>query len=371
MEDLEALLTDLQNTTSTLKRANLAEKYKTKAKHVVVSDQVTTQMPEQDDSLNAQEAASLNDMERLLDDYAFYRGRRVQGRPTVESLLGELDKNVSAATKDLDNLMASLSGFTVSPKQNTPDANFSPYSSSTQAKSAVRMETDSGQLYTVVIALGKMWHPEHFRCAHCGEELGHRNFYERSGCAYCENDYHNLFSPRCAYCNGPIKDRCITALERTWHPEHFFCAKCGKEFGEEGFHEKDGRPFCRKDYFAYFAPRCSGCQKPITNNYITALNLQWHPECFVCQDCKQPFVGGSFFEHFGQPYCEIHYHEKRGSLCAGCHKPISGRCVTAMGEKFHPEHFICSFCLKQLTKGTFKEHQNKPYCHKCFGKLLS
>ncbi|KHJ42798.1 LIM domain protein [Trichuris suis] len=333
--------------------------------------------------------------------------RRVQGRPTVESLLGELDvnspsfdrqKNVSAATKDLDNLMASLSGFT-----NTPDANFSPYSSSTQAKSAVRMETDSGQLYTVtdnlqsdlskhgisnipkgecsecksaiigqvVIALGKMWHPEHFRCAHCGEELGHRNFYERSGCAYCENDYHNLFSPRCAYCNGPIKDRCITALERTWHPEHFFCAKCGKEFGEEGFHEKDGRPFCRKDYFAYFAPRCSGCQKPITNNYITALNLQWHPECFVCQDCKQPFVGGSFFEHFGQPYCEIHYHEKRGSLCAGCHKPISGRCVTAMGEKFHPEHFICSFCLKQLTKGTFKEHQNKPYCHKCFGKLLS
>lgn len=58
----------------------------------------------------------------------------------------------------------------------------------------------------MVIALGKMWHPEHFLCAHCGEELGHRNFFERSSRAYCENDYHNLFSPRCAYCNGPIKD---------------------------------------------------------------------------------------------------------------------------------------------------------------------
>ena len=26
----------------------------------------------------------------------------------------------------------------------------------------------------------------------------------------------------------------------------------------------------------------------------------------------------------GQPYCETHYHAKRGSLCAGCNKPITG-----------------------------------------------
>jgi len=38
-----------------------------------------------------------------------------------------------------------------------------------------------------------------------------------------------------------------------------------------------------------------------------------------------PFQGGSFFVHEGMPYCEIHYHAKRGSLCAGCHKPITGR----------------------------------------------
>ena len=36
------------------------------------------------------------------------------------------------------------------------------------------------------------------------------------------------------------------------------------------------------------------------------------------------FQGGSFFVHEGMPYCEIHYHAKRGSLCAGCHKPITG-----------------------------------------------
>ena len=92
---------------------------------------------------------------------------------------------------------------------------------------------------------------------------------------------------------------------------------------------------------------------------------------FTFQDCRQPFNGGSFFDHEGQPYCELHYHAKRGSLCAGCHKPISGRCVTAMSRKFHPEHFVCSFCLKQLNKGTFKEQNDKPYCHPCFEKLFA
>lgn len=58
----------------------------------------------------------------------------------------------------------------------------------------------------VITALGKTWHPEHFTCAHCTQELGTRNFFERDGKPYCEPDYHNLFSPRCAYCNGPILD---------------------------------------------------------------------------------------------------------------------------------------------------------------------
>ncbi|KAJ8935217.1 hypothetical protein NQ318_012533 [Aromia moschata] len=72
-----------------------------------------------------------------------------------------------------------------------------------------------------------------FTCAHCTQELGTRNFFERDGKPYCEPDYHNLFSPRCAYCNGPILDKCVTALEKTWHMDHFFCAQCGKQFGEE------------------------------------------------------------------------------------------------------------------------------------------
>ncbi|NXN34389.1 PAXI protein, partial [Nycticryphes semicollaris] len=363
-------------------------------------------------------------------------------RPSVESLLDELESSVpspvpaitvsqgevsspqrvtssqqqtrisaSSATRELDELMASLSDFKhLSCKHSSTCLTVFVFSSlqfmaqgkagsssppSTASKPGSQLDTMLGSLQSdlnklgvatvakgvcgackkpiagqVVTAMGKTWHPEHFVCTHCQEEIGSRNFFERDGQPYCEKDYHNLFSPRCYYCNGPILDKVVTALDRTWHPEHFFCAQCGAFFGPEGFHEKDGKAYCRKDYFDMFAPKCGGCARAILENYISALNTLWHPECFVCRECFTPFINGSFFEHDGQPYCEVHYHERRGSLCSGCQKPITGRCITAMGKKFHPEHFVCAFCLKQLNKGTFKEQNDKPYCQNCFLKLF-
>uniref|UniRef100_UPI00398F3BDD leupaxin-like isoform X2 n=1 Tax=Pristiophorus japonicus TaxID=55135 RepID=UPI00398F3BDD len=223
---------------------------------------------------------------------------------------------------------------------------------------------------TIVTAMGLTWHPEHFVCAHCKEEIGLKGFCERDGRAYCQKDYHNLFAPRCGYCSGAITDKILTALDKTWHPEHFFCAHCGDKFGNDGYHEKDGKPYCRKDYFNMFAPKCGSCDRPVLDNYLSALNRVWHPECFVCRDCFSSFAGASFFEDDGMPYCELHFHQRRGSLCSGCQKPISGRCIAAMGRRFHPEHFVCAFCLKQLSKGVFKENNDKPYCESCFNKLF-
>lgn len=73
--------------------------------------------------------------------------------------------------------------------------------------------------------MGRTWHPEHFVCTHCQEEIGSRNFFERDGQPYCEKDYHTLFSPRCYYCNGPILDvspghggRAALAYSASRHP---------------------------------------------------------------------------------------------------------------------------------------------------------
>ncbi|KAF7236012.1 Leupaxin [Varanus komodoensis] len=222
----------------------------------------------------------------------------------------------------------------------------------------------------IITALGTTWHPEHFICAHCGKEIGSHPFYERDGKAYCQEDYHQLFSPRCAYCTAPIQGKILTAMDQTWHPEHFFCAHCGKVFSDDGFHERDGKPYCQKDFQALFSPKCRGCDRPVMNQYLSAMNAVWHPECFVCGDCFCSFDSGSFFELNGRPYCELHYHQRQGTVCQGCGKPIVGRCVSAMGYKFHPEHFVCAFCLTQLHNGIFQEQNGKTYCHSCFHKLF-
>ncbi|XP_065325100.1 leupaxin-like isoform X11 [Gordionus sp. m RMFG-2023] len=269
-------------------------------------------------------------------------------------------------------------------------------------------------------ALGKDWHPEHFRCSQCKREIGTQNFFEYKGLPFCESDYHELFSPRCAACKKPILEKCVTALDRTWHPEHFKCVgACSKIFepGEpyhvisqsdlsrhsstldqsndnnktdqlESENEDQFMALCREDYFALFAPRCRACANPILENFVSALDAKWHPDCFVCGDCHMPFGKGSFYEfkdqddslsstnnnNFGWPLCYTHYMARKKasySLCFGCGREISpgGKCVSALYKKFHPEHFVCAFCLKQLG-GTFKERRGKPYCHTCFDKLL-
>ncbi|KAL7072963.1 hypothetical protein ACQ4LE_007743 [Meloidogyne hapla] len=222
----------------------------------------------------------------------------------------------------------------------------------------------------VVIALGRMWHPEHFCCAQCGDPIGHRNFFERQGKAYCENDFHDMFSPRCHYCNGSIKERCVTALGKTFHVDHFVCAECGRPFVDGGFHERSNSAYCRDCFYRQHAPKCQGCKQPITNKFINALNTQWHPECFCCQECSRSFIFAAPFVFFDRLLCEQCLHTNQGSLCSHCNLPITGRCISALkGQKFHPEHFLCCNCCRQIDKCNYKEHDGRPFCIPCFQQI--
>jgi paxillin len=343
-------------------------------------------------------------------------------RPTVADFMNELteveDKvsdegekkkvkarvTASTATQELDMLMADLSDFKLPPQkqqppprnQQQPEQPYAKPQKEPRVKSQItdldnmlgslqsnmnRKGVDTSSkgvcaacdkpiLGKAINAIGKTWHPEHFTCGQCEMELASVTFYEYNGTPYCEKDYHELFAPRCAYCNGPILDRCMKALDKTWHPEHFFCTLCGKHFGNEGFHSKDSKAYCRECYYEKFAPRCKRCDKSIMEGFITALGAQWHSECFCCKVCGVTFPQGDYYDYNGEPHCELHYHAQRGTLCAQCQKPITGQCVSAMGKKFHPEHFTCAFCLKLLNKGTFKEHRNNAYCQPCYIKLF-
>ncbi|XP_064355582.1 transforming growth factor beta-1-induced transcript 1 protein isoform X2 [Dromaius novaehollandiae] len=291
--------------------------------------------------------------------------------------------SASSATQELDRLMASLSDFrlrsTPPPQQPAPgsldsmlvllqsDLSRRGVPTGSKGVCGACRKPIAGQ---VVTALGCAWHPEHFVCAHCQRALGGSTFFEKDGAPYCERDYFQLFAPRCGQCAQPILDKMVTALDKNWHPEHFCCVKCGRPFGEEGFLEKDGQQYCRQDFAELFASRCRGCGRPILEGYVAALEGLWHPECFVCGECLAPFAAGTFFEAGGRPYCERHAAGGRAQACRGCGEPIAGRCVTAMAQRFHPEHFVCAFCRRPLAKGPFQEQAGKAYCQPCFRRLF-
>ena len=84
----------------------------------------------------------------------------------------------------------------------------------------------------------------------------------------------------------------------------------------------------------------------------------------------QPF-GPGFYQHEGLPYCEPHYLHKLGvPLCGGCNEAIkTGPAINALGKKWHPEHFVCSFCMTPLSSG-YQESDGKPFCQTCYGNMF-
>jgi len=220
-----------------------------------------------------------------------------------------------------------------------------------------------------ISALGATYHPEHFSCGNCHRPLGTSNFFEQDGVPNCEKCYQELLCARCAHCEEPILDRCVTALGKKWHANHFICTQCLSPFASGSYFERDGRPFCDNCFQGNFAPRCAGCNQPIKGEVTNALGQYWHPEHFVCQFCQKAFTG-SFFEFGGKPYCDVHYHQQTGSLCAGCGKAVTGKCVNALDKKWHPEHFVCAFCMNPLHGGNYTENAGKAYDKECHAKLF-
>lgn len=301
-----------------------------------------------------------------------------------------------AKKDDLDDLMSSLSGPATGSvsSHNTSSPAMAPGGSRAPAGSVSRFDdlmstvkADMNDLNThggrsrgtcyhcrqaiydeCMQALGRTYHPEHFMCGSCNNPLGTGSFFELAGQAHCQRCYQLQFCPKCAHCNQAITDKCVTALDKKWHVNCFVCTQCTAPFSGN-FFERDGRPYCGNCFHSVFAPRCRSCNQPVLGDCVNALGAQWHPEHFNCQYCRRAFTG-TFFEYEGLPYCEAHYYEKMGSSCAGCQQAISGACVDALGKKWHPEHFVCAFCMNKLEGSSYSEKNSKAYCRPCFGKLF-
>ncbi|XP_036412464.1 LIM domain kinase 1a isoform X4 [Colossoma macropomum] len=73
-------------------------------------------------------------------------------------------------------------------------------------------------------------------------------------------------------------------------PERGRCCECSASLSH-WYYEKDGRLYCKKDYWAKFGELCHGCSEPITTGLIMVAGEQkYHPECFTCLNCRT-FIG--------------------------------------------------------------------------------
>ncbi|MBE3557845.1 MAG: protein DA1 [Ktedonobacteraceae bacterium] len=96
--------------------------------------------------------------------------------------------------------------------------------------------------------------------------------------------------PICQGCGQPIQGRYLTALNATWHPEHFVCAACGRPIAEASFQVHQGAPYHASCYMQQIAPRCVYCGKPLMEkylidywgNYFCAHHQNEYPACAYC-----------------------------------------------------------------------------------------
>ncbi|KPP69055.1 LIM domain kinase 1-like, partial [Scleropages formosus] len=116
--------------------------------------------------------------------------------------------------------------------------------------------------------------------------------------------------PLCEGCRQSIRDiEYLQALDSSWHTDCFRswwdmsrrdqryrkwttnkCCECAEPLSH-WYYEKEGRLFCKRDYWARFGELCQGCAETITTGLImVAGEKKYHPECFSCIGCKA-FIG--------------------------------------------------------------------------------
>ncbi|VDI17535.1 alpha-mannosidase [Mytilus galloprovincialis] len=88
-----------------------------------------------------------------------------------------------------------------------------------------------------------------------------------------------------------------------------WCTKCDKCLTTWYF-EKDGKLYCKKDYWDIYGEACNRCGLVITGPVMVAGEHRYHPECFQCISCRS-YIGD------GDAYGLV---ERSKLFCGRCYK---------------------------------------------------
>ncbi|KAJ6667468.1 hypothetical protein lerEdw1_016589 [Lerista edwardsae] len=226
----------------------------------------------------------------------------------------------------------------------------------------------------IVNSNGELYHEQCFVCAQCFQQFPEGLFYEFEGRKYCEHDFQMLFAPCCHQCGEFIIGRVIKAMNNSWHPECFCCDICQQVLADIGFVKNAGRHLCRPCHNREKARGlgkyiCQKCHAIIDEQPLIFKNDPYHPDHFNCANCGKELTADAR-ELKGELYC-LPCHDKMGvPICGACRRPIEGRVVNAMGKQWHVEHFVCAKCEKPFLGHRHYERKGLAYCETHYNQLF-
>lgn len=142
---------------------------------------------------------------------------------------------------------------------------------------------------TTLKALGKYYHEDCFTCSDCEALLKPKYFpYEIAGSnesiLLCQYDYFRRHNLLCHVCDKPLRGLYYTAFGERYDEEHFSCAICSTPCGVKKCFMFQNNLYCKYHFLKYFSKRCTGCNYPISDQYIEFPRGEeiycWHPECY-------------------------------------------------------------------------------------------
>ncbi|XP_051800014.1 actin-binding LIM protein 2 isoform X1 [Acanthochromis polyacanthus] len=185
----------------------------------------------------------------------------------------------------------------------------------------------------------------------------------------------------CQNCRKPCKGEALRVQNKHFHIKCFVCKVCGSELAQGGFFVRQGEYICTLDYQRLYGTRCFSCQDFIEGEVVSALGKTYHPRCFVCASCKQPFPAGDRVTFNGKecicqkctqplpanspaPIQAVHN-------CCGCGKEFKNeQSLVALDKHWHLGCFKCKVCNKVLN-AEYISKDGIPYCemdyHAMFG----
>ncbi|KAJ1508464.1 hypothetical protein HMI54_015476 [Coelomomyces lativittatus] len=173
----------------------------------------------------------------------------------------------------------------------------------------------------------------------------------------------------CPGCNEPIKigDTYISALDQRYHEMHLTCCVCNTVLKQMLF-EDNGKIYCELHHLEKTLPKCAFCNEFIKDRCVNALGQSFHPEHFFCSQCGVPFNESGYRIFEGKAYCEADYMAFFAPICASCSKAIASSTINALNKTFHSECFVCTDCKKPFRNNLFFPLDQLPYCEFHFHK---